>query len=210
MYETELKFRLTAPVTPAMVEALRWAPYALGARTVVEQRDTFFDSADFTLSRAGYAVRLREGRHRPLVTLKGPGEVRAGLHRREEIELATEHHAPPGWPAAIRARLERIVHADALTAIFVIETRRVIWPLLREVQTLGEIALDHSRILAVAPPLELHELEIEVQEGAPADLPALRTLVLQQLPAQPEDRTKFAHGLAALRPDLLLPRDASA
>ncbi|WP_026369738.1 inorganic triphosphatase [Kallotenue papyrolyticum] len=210
MHETELKFTLTAPVTPEMIEALRWSPYALGPRAALEQRDTFFDSADFALSRAGHAVRLREGLDRPLVTLKGPGEARDGLHRREEIELATASGAPQGWPAAIRARLERIVAADALAAIFVIETRRVIWPLLRDARTLGEIALDHSRVLASAPPLELHELEIELKGGTLADLQALRATVLAQLPAQPEDRSKFARGLAALRPDLVRQRDASA
>lgn len=203
MLETELKCTLGAPVAPETVEGLDWSPYTLGARAIHHQRDTFFDTPDFALSRAGHAVRLREGLATPLVTLKGPGESRQGVHRREELEAATPETAPVAWPATIRARLARHVDVAALAAIFVIETRRVTWPLLREARALGEIALDHSLILAGERTLELHELEIELKGGTLADLETVRALVLDRLPARPEDRTKFARGLALIRPDLV-------
>jgi inorganic triphosphatase YgiF len=155
-------------------------------------------------------VRLREGGASPLVTLKGPGTARDGVHQREEIELATMSHAPGAWPDAIRDRLARLIGHESLGPIFTVENHRRTWPLLRDGAVLGEIALDEGRIIAGDKGQPMHELEIELKGGTPGDLESLRGLIMRALPARPEDRSKFARGLALLRPDLVAPAHESA
>ncbi len=210
MIEIELKFSLEAPVSTTQIEALDWSPYALGPRSTLDQRDTFFDSRELALSRSRHAVRLREGGATPLVTLKGPGLVRDGVHQREELELATLSRAPQGWPEAIQERIARLIGAEALQPIFTVENHRRVWPLLRDGVVLGEIALDQGRIIAGDRQQPLHELEIELKGGTPDDLVTIRGLVERALPARPEDRSKFARGLALLRPDLVATAHESA
>jgi triphosphatase len=203
MIEIELKFHLASTVSAPQIEALDWSPYVLGPRSTLDQRDTFFDSRDLALGRSRHAVRLREGGATPLVTLKGPGVVRDGVHQREELELATMSRAPQGWPESIRERIARLIGAEALHPIFAIENHRRVWPLVRDGVTLGEIALDEGRIIVGDQQQPLHELEIELKGGTPDDLATIRRLVERALPARPENRSKFARGLALLRPDLV-------
>lgn len=196
--EIEAKFKLTRPVDATEIEALEWAPYQLGPRHTADQHDTFFDTADLALSRTRHAVRLREGLATPVVTLKGPGTVSAGIHAREELELPTSGRAPEEWPDQIRAQLRQLIGAGALQPLLEIQNRRRTWPLLRDNVAIGEVALDEGQIIAGAQHQPMHELEIELKGGARSDLEALRVQMLRQLPAQPENRSKFARGLGLL------------
>lgn len=198
--EIEAKYRLTAPVTAEQVEALDWTPYQLGPRTTVDQHDTFFDTHDRAISQTMHAVRLREGGPQPVVTLKGPGTVEAGIHSREEIELPTSDHAPDSWPAPIRERLQRLIGTQPLKPLLVVQNGRRTWPLLRDGAVIGEVALDEGTIQAGERHEPMHEIEIELKGGARSDLEQIGTLVQRQLPAQPEDRSKFQRGFALLPP----------
>ena len=198
--EIEAKYGLTAPTEPEQIEAMDWTPYQLGPRTTVDQHDTFFDSASRALSGTRHAVRLREGGPTPVVTFKGPGTVARGIHSREEIELPTTDRAPNGWPAPIRARIEGLIGAQPLEPLLEVRNLRRTWPLLHDGATVGEVALDRGTITAGVEHTPMHELEIELKGGARDDLERLSTIVGRQLPAQPEDRSKFERGLALLPP----------
>lgn len=200
LMEIEAKYRLTAPVTAEQIEALDWTPYQLGPRSTVDQRDTFFDTPDRAISRTMHAVRLREGGTTPVVTLKGPGTVEAGVHSREEIEQPTDDRAPTGWPSEIRARLDRLIGAQTIQPLLEVHNLRRTWPLLRDGAAIGEVALDHGTIRAGERHEPMHELEIELKGGARSDLDQLSGVVLSQLPAQTEDRSKFHRGFALLPP----------
>ena len=196
--EVEAKLALTAPTAPQEVEALDWTPYQLGPRHDVQQHDTFFDTADLALSKTRHAVRLREGDATMVVTLKGPGKVAAGVHEREELELPTAAREPDGWPEAVRAQLRSLIGDQAIQPLLAVRNHRYTWALLRSGQIIGEVALDRGHIVANDHSEPMHELEIELKGGNPDDLMLLSQLAQLQLPAQPEDRSKFARGLALL------------
>ena len=196
--EIELKFALSAPVTPAQIEALPWSPYRLAQPHTLDQLDTFFDTADRALSETKHAVRVRRANEQLLVTLKGPGTVVAGVHSRPEWEVPATSEQPEQWPDAIRDQLRALIGEQPLEPLFTVQNLRRAWVLLRDDQPLGEVALDEGAIIVGERRLPMHELEIELKGGAASDLDALATMIVQQLPAQPEDRSKFARGFALL------------
>jgi inorganic triphosphatase YgiF len=196
--EIEAKWTLTAPVTPEQIEALRWTPYRIAQPQTLAQHDTFFDTHDRALSRTKHAVRVRHANADLLVTLKGPGTVEAGVHSRPEWELPTASERPEQWPELIRTKLHDLIGEQAVAPLFTVHNDRRTWVLLRDDAVLGEVALDTGMIESGGQQLPLHELEIELKGGERSDLQALAGLIQQQLPAQPEDRSKFARGFALL------------
>jgi inorganic triphosphatase YgiF len=196
--EVEAKYTLSALVTPAQIEALSWTPYHIAQPEIIDQHDTFFDTAERSLSQTRHAVRVRRANDRLLVTLKGPGTVAAGVHSRPELEVPTVDAAPEHWPAEIRSKLRELIGEQPLQPLFTVHNLRRTWVLMREDQRLGEVALDEGTIEAGEQHLPMHELEIELKGGTAGDLDALARMVAQYLPAQPEDRSKFARGLALL------------
>lgn len=196
--EIEAKYQLTAPVTPEQIEALDWTPYQLGQRETIDQHDTFFDTPQRAISQTRHAVRLREGGRTLVVTLKGPGMVEAGVHSREEIEEPTGDRAPQGWPTPIRERLRQLIGEQPLEPLLSVQNLRRTWALLHEGVVIGEVALDEGTIRAGERHEPMHELEIELKGGAREDLAVVGALVQRQLPAQPEDRSKFHRGFALL------------
>ncbi len=196
--EVEAKFALTQPVTAVEIEALPWAPYMLGTQHVAEQHDVFWDTVDRQLSHTHHAVRLRQVDNRLITTLKGPGKVENGVHTRDEWEGEATAQTPDGWPQAIRARVQDLIGTQPLAPLLEVHVRRHTWPLLRDNRVIGELALDQGEIVAGGRRLALHELEIELKGGELDDLGILCAVVQRHLPAQPEDRSKFARGLALL------------
>jgi len=196
--EIEAKYTLTIPVTPAQIEALPWAPYHIAQPETLDQHDTFFDTADRVLSRTKHAVRVRHANERLLVTLKGPGTVENGVHSRPEWEVPTIGEQPDQWPELIRTKLHDLIGDQHLAPLFTIHNGRRTWVLLRDEQVLGEVALDKGTIDSGGQQMPLHELEIELKGGDEGDLHALAAIIRQHLPAQPEDRSKFARGFALL------------
>lgn len=196
--EIEAKFRLTQPVDAAQIEALDWSPYNLGTQRSLDQRDTFFDTPERALSQTLHAVRLRENGTTPVVTLKGPGTVADGVHSREELEQPTTDRAPQGWPEAIRTKLRDLIGEQPLAPLLAVRNNRYTWALQRAGVVVGEVALDRGEIIAGGRSQPMHELEIELKGGAASDLHAVQKLVLRQLPAVPENRSKFARGIALL------------
>lgn len=196
--EIEAKLTLSAPTNSEQIEALDWTPYQLGPGHQVQQHDTFFDTPDLALSQTRHAVRLRQGGTTPVVTLKGPGKVEGGVHEREELELPTTGNATDQWPQEIQARLQQLIGAQPIQPLLEVHNYRRTWVLLRDNQPIGEVALDEGSIIAGGQQEPMHELEIELKGGHRDDLTTLIHVIQQHLPAQPEDRSKFARGLTLL------------
>jgi triphosphatase len=209
MLEVEAKFALESRVTADQIEALDWTPFTLGERHVIDQRDTFFDTAELALSRTRHAVRIRQAGSDILVTLKGPGTIKDGLHSREEIELPLTHSSPEAWPDAIRSRIVALIGDQDVRPILTVHNLRTTWPLFRDGRVMGEVALDEGSIVANDAQEPMHELEVELKGGRVEDIDAVRLLVLRQLPAHPEDRSKFARGIALIQPEIVRSVDES-
>ena len=90
--EIELQYLYTGD-GPLMVPA-ELATFALAKSEIFDIRDTFFDTSDLDLRRAGCSLRIRRQSNMPapFLTWKGPSVRRSDRAReREEVEFAVDH-----------------------------------------------------------------------------------------------------------------------
>ena len=95
--------------------------FVLGAPAARDIADTYYDTEDWRLYRAGYALRVRQTGHAREATLKELGAAREGRYERRELSsavtLATSRSASDGaQPHGIVERLEGVL-ADRLNAV---------------------------------------------------------------------------------------------
>ena len=174
--ETEWQFTSTGPPARWLRQVELPAGFALGVARTDDITDVYYDTEDWRVHRAGYALRLRRvGRERE-ATLKQIADGRDGRHvRRELTELVEPAAARTGTQEAPRTALDHLegplaerIHAVAGThpvrAIITLHTRRRRHPIERDGRVVGELALDMTRV-----PLEgktaaarFHRVEIEV------------------------------------------------
>ena len=169
--------------------------------------DSYLDTADWRLARAGFVVRTRRrGRHDE-ITLKDsrPAEGN-GLRQRLEV---TEVLPPAGvsglgTDGPVGRRLHAIVGARPLREVLQVRTRRRPFALRVGGVDAAEIALDDTVIVVGngQRPMQLRRVEVEVQ---PDWLRALEPIVAQLRSScglQPAHLSKFEAGLLALGQDI--------
>jgi CHAD domain-containing protein len=173
------------------------------ARTPRRLVDSYLDTEDWRMARAGFVVRTRHrGRHDE-VTLKDmrPAD-RSGLRQRLEV---TEVLPPSGVGALgaegpVGRRLRAIVGSHTLREVLQVRTRRRPFALRVGGVDAAEVALDDTMIVVGngQRPMQLRRVEVEVR---PEWLDALAPMV-EQLRAscglQPAKLSKFEAGLLAL------------
>jgi triphosphatase len=182
--------------------------------------DSYRDTDDWRIARAGFVVRTRRrGRHDE-VTLKDnrPAEG-SGLRQRLEV---TEVLPPSGLDGLggdgpVGRRLRAIVGARRLREVLQVRTRRRPFALRVGGVDVAEIALDDTMIVVGTGqrPMQLRRVEVEVQ---PDWLEALEPIVEQlrlTCGLQPARLSKFEAGLLALGEEVpgtpeLGPTDVSA
>ncbi len=165
--------------------------------------DSYRDSDDWRLARAGFVVRTRRrGRHDE-ITLKDtrPAEG-SGLRQRLEV---TEVLPPSGLDdlgadGPVGRRLHAIVGSRRLREVLQVRTRRRPFALRVGGVDVAEIALDDTMIVVGTGqrPMQLRRVEVEVQ---PDWLEALEPIVEQlrmTCGLQPARLSKFEAGLLAL------------
>jgi len=210
--EIEAKFELQDPTQmehwrtlPALADA-----FALESATTVTQTDTYLDSAEYSLLRAGYALRLRAGAHGYLVTLK---TLSLGsellVHNRLELEGPISDGADPlqmkQWPKEIRNTVKPLVEADTpwqvLCTLQQTRHKRAVLaqPIEGETQQpIAELSIDEVRVYgpdftplssaasapaqAAKPITEFQEIELELK---PDQDEAVLAHVAQWLQEQP-------------------------
>lgn len=200
----ELEWQFAADDLEAVESWLLEHP-AVSRTETQEISDTYLDTADWTLYKAGYALRLRKSGNRAEVTMKslsaGAGD---GLRRRREISEPL-----PGWnltslrraSGTVGERLRALGVRRAVQPIFEIHTRRQAFDLTLGGGPSGEVALDNSAVSVPAAedeqPAVLRRVEVEVESGFAEDfgefVESLRAgCGLEEVPG-----SKFAAGLAA-------------
>ena len=162
--------------------------------------DSYLDTDDWRIARAGFVVRTRRRGRQDEITLKDnhPAE-RSGLRHRLEVTEVL----PPSGPAElgpdgpVGRRLRAIVGARRLHEVLQIRTRRRPFALRVGGVDAAEVALDDTVIVVGEGqrPMQLRRVEIEVQ---PEWLDALEPIV-EQLRAscglRPAHLSKFEAGL---------------
>jgi len=175
MNELELKFQVPATAAPALRAELR----RRGAR-VVHLAAIYYDTADFTLARAGLALRMRQEGPRFVQTLKAKG--RNLVERFEHnVPLRGSREAPPAMRvdrheaspagAALRAALDRC-DSPRLAARYATDVRRLKCD-LKLPGAVVEAAFDEGTITAGPRSVPVRELELELKSGDVGALCAL-------------------------------------
>ncbi|MDE2411409.1 MAG: CHAD domain-containing protein [Sphingomonadales bacterium] len=164
--ETEIKLI----ARPAMLEALRDHPALRGAETAAVLANTWFDSEQGDLHRAGATLRIRDrGGHREQ-TLKLASPAGGGVRRREWNAAATSDQPDLALlPAKPRAQLKCLLEDRPLVPVGTAQVRR----LEREVGHGGSVislAFDEGEITAGGRSEPVCELELELRSGRLADV----------------------------------------
>ena len=188
---------------PAEYSVRRFAP-----RATLELQDTYFDSADWKIFSAGFALRLRSSRDDTgaetcELTLKTLRAARDGFADRAEISepvASTDLAAALSGHSALAERIRALIGARALAPLFSAHTRRERQQLL-EADTelpLAEVDLDLTSLRT--PSGERREFTRVEVECLNADRAVLEPLVEQLRAAahlEPANESKFRAGLSA-------------
>lgn len=206
-----------SPSAP-VVDTAQIAPrFGARARPAKRLADTYLDTADWRLHRAGFVLRVRRreggraaGPAAPLdmpvepaaggeLTLKDRAAATGGLRRRLEV---TEP-LPVGGPDAIGPdgpvgrRLHALIGSRPLQALFDVRTRRRPFVLLADDEPIGEVALDETVIDVPGStrPVRLQRVEVEVDPAWEDRVAPMVARLRVECGLQPAAMSKFEAGL---------------
>jgi triphosphatase len=158
-------------------------PSASGLAVVPESAkeliDTYYDTEDWRLYRAGYALRVRRDGKSFEVTMKSLTPAEGTLRRRREVSepLAGNVKTPKGARGPVGAHVRRLAGTRDLRLLFEVRTRRRIFALRSEgADGSGRVVEDASGDIrrrerdAVVGEVALDEAEISGEEKAPTRL----------------------------------------
>lgn len=195
--EIELKLRI-APEQLARLKRHALLKSHQVARPVARcLYNVYYDTPKLDLHRSAMALRLRRVGGKWLQTLKGGGEVRAGLHSRNELEIpvageALEFPSLPEWdehlPLPLRKKLRPVFVTD-----FSRTTRLLDWQGGRI-----EACFDQGEIRSEQRSLPICELELELKSGEPSCLFELALAILDVVPCELEVVNKAEYGFRLL------------
>ena len=212
--EIELKLLLD----PAHVAAFRRHPllkqYAIAKPRQQQLASIYFDTPELHFRRHDAALRVRKVSERGgrtdywLQTLKGGGQVAAGLHQRGEWESRVAGPQPelaaliamvgPGsaWAKLLSAQ----ALAQRLVPIFTTRVRRTTWLLRLPQGDEIELALDQGTLRHDAAQEPISEIELELKSGDPARLFDFALALLKAVPLRIGNLSKAGRGYALYAP----------
>ena len=163
-------------------------------------QDCYLDTKDWRIFRAGYVLRLRRANDTCVATLKGRTTRGRSLAVRREL---TQAIAVPTAAAifaeagAVRNVLEQLARPRALRVRAEIVTRRRTFTLTTRHSSVGNLALDHSRVLVQRPPRPLLRVEVEVPQGFVSNVQPFVKVLRDALALRPALLSKAAWAFAA-------------
>jgi CHAD domain-containing protein len=166
--------------------------------------DTYLDTEDRRLDRAGYSVRLRRARGAGgEATLKsldaGDADgVRVRLELEEPLD-ADDPAAVADAPGEVGRRVRALVGGRKLVPLFDLQTRRRVFLLTAAGVESGELLLDETAIREPGGPIlsRLRRVEVEVPEGAIEAVGPLVEELRRVCGLQPAVLSKYEAALAA-------------
>jgi triphosphatase len=194
--ETELKFDLAPAAVPQLARSAALNGHARPRSKKVVS--VYFDTPDCRLRKAGFTLRVRRDGRKRLQTIKQEGAHAALLSRHEwEQPISGDR---PDLDAARDTGLKPLLSkklARKLKPMFETSVRRTVYPLRNGAADI-ELAVDHGEVIAGRKSSPLHEVELELKSGAPADLFKVARKLGQDVPVQLSHRTKAERGYALL------------
>lgn len=191
--ETELKLN----IAPEHLQKLKRHPLlrSLSTERARTQKlySIYYDTADLALRKHAMALRLRRVGRQWIQTLKGGGQVSAGLHLRNEWECPVP--AEQLDFAALKACGGELPHGvrNHLQPVFVTDFTRNVRTLNFEGAEI-ELCLDSGEIRAGKSSCPISEIELELKSGSPQQLFKLALALLDIVPLRVEHTSKAAYG----------------
>jgi CHAD domain-containing protein len=200
--EQELKYRVANAAAAARLAGARTlGPFrAAGRVRVVQVEDRYLDTADGALGRAGWAVRLRHGSAKTLLSVKSTTPPTGALHQREELEGPADLSLDPrAWPPS-PARSLVLAHAGKAALLEIVTIRQQ-----RRTRTLAdataevELSLDEVAVVAGGEVVDRFvELEAELRRGPATALDALAAVLASDPDLAVERTSKLERALGAV------------
>ncbi len=168
--EIELKFL----VSEGDFKAIQHSPL-LGSvgRSSGSQRlhSIYFDTDHGDLRRHRMVLRIRRLRHGQVLTLKWPARAEGGGFERGEIEVPTDSSVPDPLLLGedVLAEIDRVTEGRPLKPCFATDIRRTVRRVLAGASEI-EAAFDTGFVVCGELKSRVHEIELELKAGDPADL----------------------------------------
>lgn len=134
-----------------------------------ELEDTYFDTEDWRLNRAGYTCRVRRKGDSGELTLKSMAESSGGMRSRRELNepLDSPSVRPTDAPGVCGTIVRAVAGRSPVDAQFRLETHREVFNLSDAEGLLAEIAVDETSIpVGEDRPVRLSRVEVEVDSTA--------------------------------------------
>jgi CHAD domain-containing protein len=200
--EVEVKYRLrTTGAGDRYLVAPELGPFVpAGPVRTVQIEDRYMDTADWALSRAGYAARMRRTTRGTTIGLKGQAAADGRLVRREEIEGPADPDTPPTeWPDSPARTVILELCGDApLAELLTIRQSRHLRR-LESPETKAELSVDEVEALAGDSSLaRFDELEIELESGPEEPLHAVCDILDRDEDLRHSSRSKLERAIRAL------------
>ena len=209
---TEQEWQFSAPGLDAARAWLAAQPQnptdrRLATQPTLNLTDTYYDSPDWMIFRAGFALRMRceradDGAEQAEVTLKSLNAPRNGLAHRTEFSQRVDGEDMTAVVGAtgIGERIRELIGERPLTALFKANTRRERQHLLEAGSNLAlaEVDLDETSIEAPSGvSQQLKRVEVECINATPAALEHFVMQLREAAKLEPVETSKFRAGLKA-------------
>ena len=170
-----------------------------------EISDTYFDTDDWRIYRAGYALRIRRAAGKKAeATMKRLASTNGerGLKRRREISQPlddADHEILDGAAGPVGDMVRALTGPEASRPLFDLRTRRNTHYLLLDGFRVGEVALDETTIPLEeeTEPARIRRVEIEVEPEALDRLEPFVERLRQECRLSPAVASKYESGLFA-------------
>jgi CHAD domain-containing protein len=177
----------------------------LEPRSTLQIFDTYLDTDDWRIHRAGFALRIRSESGKSEATLKSLHSASAEVADRRELSEALENAESESIRQSIGpvgTRVHAVSGAHALLPLFEARTSRQRFAIRREdeAQQLGEIALDETVISRPhgEPQASMQRVEVEALTEAHEPLESLVKALRSDCALEAASDTKYSHGLKSV------------
>jgi CHAD domain-containing protein len=177
----------------------------LEPRSTLQILDTYLDTDDWRIHRAGFALRVRSGSGKPEITLKSLHSASPEVADRRELSEtveSSESEAIRQSTGPVGMRVQAVSGARALLPLFEVRTSRQRFAIRKEdeVQQLGEIALDETIIARPhgEPQTSLQRVEVEALTDAREPLQSLVKTLRSDCALEAASETKYSQALKSV------------
>ena len=177
----------------------------LEPRSTLQIFDTYLDTEDWRIHRAGFALRIRSESGKSEATLKSLHSASAESADRRELSEAMENADSESIRQSIGpvgTRVHAVSGAHALLPLFEVRTSRQRFAIRREdeAQQLGEIALDETVISRPhgEPQASMQCVEVEALTEAHEPLQSLVKTLRSDCALEAASDTKYSQGLKSV------------